>query len=44
MRPIPDRLTPLECWPVHMTRQDKTCTALPRHETVQMFAERKLTS
>ena len=24
MRPIPDRLTPLECWPVHMTRQDKT--------------------
>ena len=23
MRPIPDRLTPLECWPVHMTRQDK---------------------
>ena len=21
---IPDRLTPLECWPVHMTRQDKT--------------------
>ena len=22
MRPIPDRLTPLECWPVHMTRQD----------------------
>ena len=24
MRPIPDRLTPLDCWPVHMTRQDKT--------------------
>ena len=24
MRPIPDRLTPLECWPVHKTRQDKT--------------------
>ena len=24
MRPNPDRLTPLECWPVHMTRQDKT--------------------
>ena len=22
MRPIPDRLTPLECWPVHMTRQE----------------------
>ena len=21
MRPIPDRLTPLECWPVHMTRR-----------------------
>ena len=26
MRPIPDRLTPLECWPVHMTRQDKICS------------------
>ena len=23
MRPIPDRLTPLECWPVQDTRQDK---------------------
>ena len=29
-----DRLTPLECWPVHMTRQDKTrelcCLTIPR--------------
>ena len=24
MRPIPDRLTPLECWPVHTTRRDET--------------------
>ena len=24
MRPAPDHLTPLECWPVHNTRQDKS--------------------
>ena len=29
MRPIPDRLTPLECWPVHMTRQDKKLLMWP---------------
>ena len=24
MRPIPDRLTPLECWPAEYKTQDKT--------------------
>ena len=49
MRPIPDRLTPLECWPVHMTRQetaycDRSFLLVVGHRTIGRTRGRAITT